>query len=218
MPHIACLHDQNKSVFLRPAFFQPVRALWNLFKLVWLAGWKPALQRNHLRFDHVNRLIMCQLFGKVVLLDLNGVKYAMKFYLTSRFSFFTPFAILSEKLFLSAIFVNFLPHVILRRRLVVFSLLLWSASFNVLAKLFSLQFYITVKLFFVVGYYFLLLLVDFLWQVFCLHVQVSKVGLRISFSYFHQTFYFTRRITPKRVTSLLCPSTRHSAKATQLPA
>jgi len=32
-----------------------------------------------------------------------------------------------------------------------------------------------------------------------------------------QTFHYTRRITPKHVTSLQCPSPRHSAKATQLP-
>jgi len=32
----------------------------------------------------------------------------------------------------------------------------------------------------------------------------------------NQTFDYTRRITPKRVTSLWCLSTRHSAKATQL--
>jgi len=29
----------------------------------------------------------------------------------------------------------------------------------------------------------------------------------------NQTFHYTRRITPKRVTSLRCPSPRHSAKA-----
>jgi len=34
----------------------------------------------------------------------------------------------------------------------------------------------------------------------------------------NQTFHYTHRITPKRVTSLRCPSPRHSAKATQLPA
>jgi len=33
-----------------------------------------------------------------------------------------------------------------------------------------------------------------------------------------QTFHYTRRITLKRVTSLRCPSPRHSAKATQLRA
>jgi len=33
-----------------------------------------------------------------------------------------------------------------------------------------------------------------------------------------QTFYYTRRITPKRVTSWRCPSPRHTAKAIQLPA
>jgi len=33
-----------------------------------------------------------------------------------------------------------------------------------------------------------------------------------------QTFHYTRRITPKRLTSWRCPSPRHSTKATQLPA
>jgi len=32
----------------------------------------------------------------------------------------------------------------------------------------------------------------------------------------NQTFHYTRHITPKRVTSLRCPSPRHSVKATQL--
>jgi len=32
----------------------------------------------------------------------------------------------------------------------------------------------------------------------------------------NQTFYYIRRITPKRVTNLRCPTPRHSAKATQL--
>jgi len=31
----------------------------------------------------------------------------------------------------------------------------------------------------------------------------------------NQTFHYTRRITPKRVTSLRCPSPHHSAKAAQ---
>jgi len=31
-----------------------------------------------------------------------------------------------------------------------------------------------------------------------------------------QNFYYSHRNTPKRVTSLRCPSPRHSAKATQL--
>jgi len=31
----------------------------------------------------------------------------------------------------------------------------------------------------------------------------------------NQTFHCTRRVTPKRVTSLWCPFPRHSAKATQ---
>jgi len=32
----------------------------------------------------------------------------------------------------------------------------------------------------------------------------------------NKTFHYTRRITPKRVTSWRCPSPRHSAEATQL--
>jgi len=38
------------------------------------------------------------------------------------------------------------------------------------------------------------------------------------FLYKKQTFHYTRRITPKRVMSWRCPSPRHCAKATQLPA
>jgi len=34
----------------------------------------------------------------------------------------------------------------------------------------------------------------------------------------NQAFHYTRRITPNRVTSLRCPTPRHIAKATQLPA
>jgi len=51
------LHDQNKSGFFGgPAFIQPVRAIWKVFKRSWLAGKKPALQKSHFCFDHVNRL------------------------------------------------------------------------------------------------------------------------------------------------------------------
>jgi len=32
----------------------------------------------------------------------------------------------------------------------------------------------------------------------------------------NQNFYYTRRITPKRVTSWRCPTPRHSAKTPQL--
>jgi len=36
---LACLHVQSKSGFFGgPAFFQPIRALWKLFRLLWLAG------------------------------------------------------------------------------------------------------------------------------------------------------------------------------------
>jgi len=39
-----------------PDFFQPIRAFWKLFKLLWLAELKPTLQKSHFCFDHVNRL------------------------------------------------------------------------------------------------------------------------------------------------------------------
>jgi len=39
-----CLHDQNKSGYFRgPAFIQPIRTSWKVFKKPWLAGKKPAL-------------------------------------------------------------------------------------------------------------------------------------------------------------------------------
>jgi len=48
LPLIACLHDQNKSGFFGgPAFIQPVRTIWKVFKKLWLAGKKPALQKCH---------------------------------------------------------------------------------------------------------------------------------------------------------------------------
>jgi len=55
-------------------------------------------------------------------------------------------------------------------------------------------------------------------------VKISKYRVRVlskiklfMFQFPNQTFYYTRRITPKRTTSLRCPSPRHSAnKATQL--
>jgi len=33
----------------------------------------------------------------------------------------------------------------------------------------------------------------------------------------NQTYYYTRRITPKCVTSLRCPARRYNGKVTQLP-
>jgi len=52
--HVAGIHDQNKSGFLGgPAFIQPIRAIWKVFKKPWLAGKKPALQKSHFCFDHV---------------------------------------------------------------------------------------------------------------------------------------------------------------------
>jgi len=51
---IACLHDQNKSGFYGgPAFIQPIRAIWKVFKKSWLARKKPALQKSHFCYDHV---------------------------------------------------------------------------------------------------------------------------------------------------------------------
>jgi len=50
---------------------------------------------------------------------------------------------------------------------------------------------------------------------------VYNQKLQQSFKYqgvHNQTFHYTRRFTPKCVTSLRCLSLRHSAKATQLPA
>jgi len=47
----------NKSGFFgRPAFSQPIRSFRKLFKLLWLAGWKPALHKSQFCYDHVNRL------------------------------------------------------------------------------------------------------------------------------------------------------------------
>jgi len=38
-PYIVCLHDQNKSGFFEgPAFNQPIKAIYNLFKELRLAG------------------------------------------------------------------------------------------------------------------------------------------------------------------------------------
>jgi len=55
---IACLHDQNKNGFFGgPAFIQPIRTFWKVFKNPWLAGKKPALRNSHFCFDHVNKLI-----------------------------------------------------------------------------------------------------------------------------------------------------------------
>jgi len=54
---LASLHDQNKSGFFEgPAFNQPIRAIYNLFKELRLAGKKPALEKSHFCFDHLNRL------------------------------------------------------------------------------------------------------------------------------------------------------------------
>jgi len=51
------------------------------------------------------------------------------------------------------------------------------------------------------------------------HTMFVLLSLRVirfvCFVFQNQTFHYTRRITLKRVTSL-CPSLRHSAKATQL--
>jgi len=56
---LACLYDQHKSGFFGgPAFIQPIRAIIEkVFKKFWLARKKPVLQKSHICFDHVNRLI-----------------------------------------------------------------------------------------------------------------------------------------------------------------
>jgi len=44
---IACLHDQTKSGFCGgPAFIQPIRAIWKVFKKPWFAGKKQDCQTN----------------------------------------------------------------------------------------------------------------------------------------------------------------------------
>jgi len=53
---IASLHDQNKSTFFGgPAFIQPIRTICK----------KPALQKSHFCFDHVNRLKICQFYNPI---------------------------------------------------------------------------------------------------------------------------------------------------------
>jgi len=54
---LACLHDQNKSGFFEgPPSNLPIRPIEKVFKNIWLAEKKLALQKSHLYFDHVNRL------------------------------------------------------------------------------------------------------------------------------------------------------------------
>jgi len=60
--YLACLHDQNKSGFFGGlAFIQSIRAIWKVFKKLWFGWKKPALQKSHFCFDHVNRLRVNQL-------------------------------------------------------------------------------------------------------------------------------------------------------------
>jgi len=47
---------KTKWLFGGLAYFQLIRAFWKLFRLLWLAGQKPALQKSHFCFDHVNKL------------------------------------------------------------------------------------------------------------------------------------------------------------------
>jgi len=47
-------------------------------------------------------------------------------------------------------------------------------------------------------------------------VLVCVCKVNTTFMHQNHTFHYSRRITPKRVTSLRCPSLRHSAKASQL--
>jgi len=59
---LACFHGQNKSGFFGgPAFIQPIRAIWKVFKKSWLAGKKPTLQKSYFCFDHVNRLFISRI-------------------------------------------------------------------------------------------------------------------------------------------------------------
>jgi len=61
----------------RPAFIQPIRAIEKVFKQLWLAGKKPALQISHFCFDHVNRLYVAQGRFLVHLNELNrGCQWA----------------------------------------------------------------------------------------------------------------------------------------------
>jgi len=56
---LACWHDQNISGFFGgPALIRPITAISIVFKKPWLAGKKPALQKIHFCFDHVNRLFI----------------------------------------------------------------------------------------------------------------------------------------------------------------
>jgi len=41
------------AFFGGPAFIQPIRAIWKVFKKLWLARKKRALQKSHFCFDHV---------------------------------------------------------------------------------------------------------------------------------------------------------------------
>jgi len=48
---LACLQDQIKSAFFgRPAFLQPIKAIWNVFKKPRLAGKKPTLRKSYFCF------------------------------------------------------------------------------------------------------------------------------------------------------------------------
>jgi len=66
LKNYSVLHDQNKSGFFGgPVFIQPIRAIWKVFWKLWLAGKKPALQKSHFCFDHVNRIVVFDLWTEL---------------------------------------------------------------------------------------------------------------------------------------------------------
>jgi len=50
--------SKQKWLFWRPDFNPANQSNLKVFKNLWLAGKKPALQKSHFCFDHVNRLIV----------------------------------------------------------------------------------------------------------------------------------------------------------------
>jgi len=80
MQQLACLHDQNKSSYFGgSAFIQPIRTIWIVFQKLWLAGKKPALQKSHFCFDHMNRLnVMLQMWREFEV-DISRMKIGVIF-------------------------------------------------------------------------------------------------------------------------------------------
>jgi len=46
--------SKQKQLFGGPAFIQPIKTIWKVFKKPWLAGKKQTFQKSHFWFDHVN--------------------------------------------------------------------------------------------------------------------------------------------------------------------